>query len=108
MLPLVGRCTRCRRQQREDKKSPPHPLIFEGTIGDVTLYSGGMAGAEVKAAQLPQRIGRHQVVGYIATGGMAELFLGKEPSGRPVVIKRILPHLARQASFVSMFVDEAR
>jgi serine/threonine-protein kinase len=39
---------------------------------------------------------------------MAELFLGKEPSGKPVVIKRILPHLARQASFVSMFVDEAR
>jgi hypothetical protein len=67
-----------------------------------------MAGAEPKAAPLPQRIGRHQVVGYIATGGMAELFLGKEPSGRPVVIKRILPHLARQASFVSMFVDEAR
>jgi serine/threonine-protein kinase len=67
-----------------------------------------MAGAEPKPAPLPPRIGRHQVVGYIATGGMAELFLGKEPSGRPVVIKRILPHLARQASFVSMFVDEAR
>ena len=67
-----------------------------------------MAGAEPKPAPLPQRIGRHQVVGYIATGGMAELFLGKEPSGRPVVIKRILPHLARQASFVSMFIDEAR
>jgi serine/threonine-protein kinase len=67
-----------------------------------------MAGAEPKPAPLPQRIGRHQVVGYIATGGMAELFLGKEPSGRPVVIKRILPHLARQGSFVSMFIDEAR
>jgi serine/threonine-protein kinase len=39
---------------------------------------------------------------------MAELFLGKEPTGRPVVIKRILPHLARQTSFVSMFIDEAR
>jgi serine/threonine-protein kinase len=39
---------------------------------------------------------------------MAELYLAREPSGRPVVIKRILPHLARQASFVSMFIDEAR
>ena len=67
-----------------------------------------MAGVEARHAPLPQRIGRHQVVGYIATGGMAELFLGKEPSGKPVVIKRILPHLARQASFVSMFIDEAR
>jgi serine/threonine-protein kinase len=67
-----------------------------------------MAGVEARQAPLPSKIGRHQVVGYIATGGMAELFLGKEPSGRPVVIKRILPHLARQASFVSMFIDEAR
>jgi serine/threonine-protein kinase len=39
---------------------------------------------------------------------MAELFLGKEESGRPIVIKRILPHLSRQSSFVSMFIDEAR
>jgi eukaryotic-like serine/threonine-protein kinase len=67
-----------------------------------------MAGAEARVAPLPSRIGRHQVVGYIATGGMAELFLGKEPTGRPVVIKRILPHLARQTTFVSMFIDEAR
>ena len=67
-----------------------------------------MAGAEARVAPLPSRIGRHTVVGYIATGGMAELFLGKEPTGRPVVIKRILPHLARQTTFVSMFIDEAR
>jgi serine/threonine-protein kinase len=67
-----------------------------------------MAGTEARVAPLPARIGRHQVIGYIATGGMAELFLGKEPTGRPVVIKRILPHLARQSSFVSMFIDEAR
>ena len=67
-----------------------------------------MAGAQARAAPLPTKIGRHAVVGYIATGGMAELFLGKEPTGRPVVIKRILPHLARQTSFVSMFIDEAR
>jgi len=67
-----------------------------------------MVGMEVRAAPLPARIGRHQVIGYIATGGMAELFLGRESTGRPVVIKRILPHLARQTTFVSMFIDEAR
>jgi serine/threonine-protein kinase len=67
-----------------------------------------MAEAQARAAPLPGKIGRHSVVGYIATGGMAELFLGKEPTGRPVVIKRILPHLARQTAFVSMFIDEAR
>jgi serine/threonine-protein kinase len=43
---------------------------------------------------------------------MAEIVLGRMlgPSGfqRPVVIKRILPHLAREQSFVEMFLDEAR
>jgi serine/threonine-protein kinase len=67
-----------------------------------------MAGVVATRAPLPSQIGRHQIVGYIATGGMAELYLAREPSGRPVVIKRILPHLARQTSFVSMFIDEAR
>jgi serine/threonine-protein kinase len=55
------------------------------------------------------KIGRHEVLGFIANGGMAELFLGKDPHTlRPVVIKRILPHLARQGNFVAMFIDEAR
>ncbi|HEY5927481.1 MAG TPA: serine/threonine-protein kinase [Kofleriaceae bacterium] len=67
-----------------------------------------MADGVVSAARLPPRIGRHAVIGYLADGGMAEIFLGKEPDGRPVVIKRILPHLARQQNFVSMFIDEAR
>ncbi len=43
---------------------------------------------------------------------MAEVLLGRliGPSGfeRIVVLKRILPHLARQSSFVDMFLDEAR
>jgi serine/threonine-protein kinase len=57
--------------------------------------------------QLPAKIGRYAVLGYLADGGMAEIFLGRD-ADRPVVIKRILPHLARQQSFVSMFIDEAR
>jgi serine/threonine-protein kinase len=43
---------------------------------------------------------------------MAEILLARlaGPSGfmRPVVIKRILPHLARKKDFVDMFLDEAR
>lgn len=43
---------------------------------------------------------------------MAEVFIGRVigPSGfrRPVVLKRMLANLARQASFVDMFLDEAR
>ncbi len=60
----------------------------------------------------PTQIGRYQILGLLGTGGMAEVFLGRlvGPSGfeRPVVIKRILPHLARQKHFVDMFLDEAR
>jgi eukaryotic-like serine/threonine-protein kinase len=61
---------------------------------------------------LPSHIGRYEVLGLLGTGGMAEVFLTRivGPSGfrRPVVIKKILPHLARQQSFVDMFLDEAR
>lgn len=57
-------------------------------------------------------IGRYGVVGRLAMGGMAEILLGRllGPSGfeRVVVIKRVLPHLAQQPSFTSMFLDEAR
>ena len=61
---------------------------------------------------LPARVGRYEIVGPLATGGMAEILLGRivGPSGfqRPVVIKRILPHLARDQDFIAMFLDEAR
>ena len=60
----------------------------------------------------PEKLGRYHVVGYLASGGMAEILLGKMlgPSGfeRPVVIKRILPHHAKKEAFVDMFLDEAR
>ncbi len=61
---------------------------------------------------LPTQLGRYRVLGLLGTGGMAEVFLAKllGPSGfeRPVVIKRILPHLAREQHFRDMFLDEAR
>lgn len=57
-------------------------------------------------------IGRYEVVGQLATGGMAEILLARlvGPSGfeRPVVIKRILAHLAHSPAMHAMFVDEAR
>ncbi|MFZ5442012.1 MAG: protein kinase domain-containing protein [Myxococcota bacterium] len=48
----------------------------------------------------------------LATGGMAEVFLAKVsgPGGfeKSLVIKRILPNLAKNPEFVSMFLQEAR
>src|SRR5262245_27453200 len=61
---------------------------------------------------LPRKIGRYEIVGLLARGGMAEILLGRlvGPSGfeRPVVNKRILPYLAHDRTFVDMFLDEAR
>lgn len=61
----------------------------------------------------PQRIGPFAVLRRLAVGGMAEVFLAVEAGGpyalgRPLVIKRILPHLRSDDAFVEMFYREAR
>jgi len=55
--------------------------------------------------------GSYELVAKLATGGMAEIFLARRTdataAGQLVVIKRILPHLADDEHFVTMFRDEA-
>jgi serine/threonine protein kinase len=57
-------------------------------------------------------LGRFQIIGRLATGGMAEVYLalsGELPGYRTLlVVKRILPHLASNRQFIGMFLDEAR
>ena len=57
-------------------------------------------------------LGRYQILGKLAQGGMAEVYLARPvgPGGyqKLVVIKRVRPHLARDQDFVGMFVNEAR
>ncbi len=59
-----------------------------------------------------RRLGRFQIIGRLATGGMAEVYLalsGELPGFRTlIVVKRILPHLASNSQFIRMFLDEAR
>jgi len=59
-----------------------------------------------------QRIGRYEILGEIASGGMATVFLGRltgsKGFARLVAIKRLHPHLESEEGFVSMFLDEAR
>ena len=55
--------------------------------------------------------GNYQLIAKLATGGMAEIFLAR-PTGAKrnddvLVLKRILPHLAEDEHFVTMFRDEA-
>ncbi len=56
--------------------------------------------------------GQYQLEEKIAQGGMAEIFKGKalddHGTERPIVIKRILPHIAASPEFVEMLIDEAK
>jgi serine/threonine-protein kinase len=55
---------------------------------------------------------RYRLVRPLASGGMAELFLGiargAEGFEKPVAIKRILPYLAKDGDVARMFLAEAR
>jgi len=61
---------------------------------------------------LPSAFGRYTLVERLAVGGMAEVFRAKIVSShgfeKALVIKRILPQLAVDRTFVSMFIDEAK
>jgi len=57
-------------------------------------------------------LGKYEIVAYLASGGMAELYLararGIEGFEKIVALKRILPKLADDTDTVTMFLDEAR
>ncbi len=59
-----------------------------------------------------RKLDRYELIGEIATGGMATVFLarlgGVGGFQRFVAIKRLHPHLANEQEFVEMFLDEAR
>jgi TonB family protein len=66
----------------------------------------------VRPASSPGKFGRYQLLQKIGAGGMAEVFKarmsGEQGFEKIVAIKRIVPHMATNADFVTMFVDEAK
>jgi serine/threonine-protein kinase len=58
------------------------------------------------------RVDHYELVGEIASGGMATVYLARRAGvggfQRFVAIKRLHAHLAEEAEFVEMFLDEAR
>jgi serine/threonine-protein kinase len=100
-------------------KKPPSPTesgkhsLFDddedfATVVDASLF----ATPEIPDYPVQARFGQWEVLGRIARGGMAEVFLAREvaPDGtkRHVVLKRILPEMEDNAEFVRMFLDEGR
>jgi serine/threonine protein kinase len=59
-----------------------------------------------------RRLDRYDLIGELASGGMATVFLGRLGGvggfQRFVAIKRLHPHLANEEEFIEMFLDEAR
>ncbi|HET9993700.1 MAG TPA: serine/threonine-protein kinase [Kofleriaceae bacterium] len=60
----------------------------------------------------PARLGRYELIGLLATGGMAEIHLarlaGEAGFEKIVVVKRLLPELCASKAFVAMFLDEGK
>jgi eukaryotic-like serine/threonine-protein kinase len=58
-----------------------------------------------------ERVERYELLGELATGGMATVYLGRQtgPFGfkRTVAIKSMHPHIAKDEDFRAMFLDEA-
>lgn len=66
----------------------------------------------LNASQGRPRLDRYELIAELAAGGMATIFLARIGGAggfqRFVAIKRLHPHLAHEADFVQMFLDEAR
>jgi serine/threonine-protein kinase len=61
---------------------------------------------------MPKRFGKYTLIRKLAVGGMAELFLALQRSvagfEKLIVVKRVLPHLAKDQAFVELLLAEAR
>src|SRR5512146_2622786 len=56
--------------------------------------------------------GKYRLIVQIGSGGMADVYLAVPregaAAGKPIVVKKLKEHLARDAEFMTMLVDEAR
>ena len=62
--------------------------------------------------EVPERIGRYEVIQHLASGGMADLFLCRQtgPMGfeKVAAVKKIRSRHSDDSEFLTMFMDEAR
>ena len=93
------------------RESAPRPEAAPPPAEPAAAPAPGPARA-VRPASGPGAFGRYHLLERIASGGMADVFkarmTGEEGFEKIVAIKRILPHLATNEGFITMFVDEAK
>jgi serine/threonine protein kinase len=78
----------------------------------VVAHNADLLPTDDAVAAAPTQLGRYQLLGPMASGGMAEVFLARATGlggfAKRVVIKRLHRDLAGQEPVVRMFLDEAR
>jgi len=71
----------------------------------------GVGDGRICSTIVPASLGRYEICGKLAEGGMATIYLGHlhgaKGFGRTVAIKMLRPECARDPNFVAMFIDEA-
>ncbi len=86
----------------------------DDTVDAPPVASAPLVSPSAAPASLPAgaRLGRYQVIRRLQRGGMAELYLARHLAEggyeKIVAVKRVLPHLAEDETFVRMFLNEAR
>jgi eukaryotic-like serine/threonine-protein kinase len=86
--------------------------VLQRAAGPRVLPLSGLHGRAVTLTMAAVEHQKYRVIKRLEAGGMAEVYLGEAVSvqgfRKKVAIKRVLPHLAQNQSFIEMFLDEAR
>ncbi len=76
------------------------------------MHGESHATLRARVLETGTQLGRYTIVRRIGSGGMAELYLARARGiagfDKLVALKLVLPHVADDPEFVSMFLDEAR
>ena len=102
---------------------PGDPVADDGPAKDgeqsekpasrVTPRPPGLADEVAKNPEtMPRRFGKYTLLRKLAVGGMAELYLALQKSvagfEKLIVVKRVLPRLAQDQTFIEMLLQEAK
>ena len=97
---------------RSPDREPPRAFIEERSAPAAASPAAPAIAAPAAPGSSPDRFGQYEVLERIAAGGMAELskarLSGVQGFEKIVAIKKILPHLADNDEFLTMFADEAK
>ncbi len=88
----------------------PDPDEFDFEDGETSVGTDLFGTQQVPDYPVLSQLGRYEILGRIARGGMAEVYLARcredDGSVRHVVVKRVLTELQRDPAILQMFLEE--